>query len=182
MADMMNKFVLFLAVDGFDSESFEPLWLCFGNLNASTRIASFHADDEIRDMQGRVNTYSDMSFAEAAEQRFDVLVVADGVTANAIRGDLAAKTALMNASDWNSAIVSVEDAAIALIAAGIVEGQSIAAPPELKEQLENAGASLSDESIAISNNIFSARKNADMQSLCFLVSEYITSLGRGVAA
>ena len=175
MADMMDKWVLFLAVDGFDAKAFQVLWECFGNLNASTRIASFNADEEIRDKDGLVNTHSDMSFAEASEQPADVIVVADDVTANAIVDSLAATTALTEAADRNAAIVSINDGATALIAAGIIDGMTIAAPQELKEQLENAGAKLSDEPMAINNNIFSARDGADLQKLCNLVSDYITT-------
>lgn len=175
MADMMNKWVLFLAVDGFDARAFQVLWQCFGNLNASTRIASFNADEEIRDKDGLVNTHSDMSFAEASEQPADVIVVADDATANSIVDSLAAKTTLMEAFDRNAAIVSVNDGATALIAADIVNGITIAAPSELNEALEKAGAQLSDEPLAVSDNIFSARDGADLQELCNMVSEYITT-------
>lgn len=175
MADMMNKWVLFLAVDGFDAKAFKELWQCFGNLNASTRIASFNADDEIRDKDGLINTRSDMSFAEASEQPSDVLVVADGFTADRIKDDLAAKTALMNAFDRNAAVVAVGEGVLALVAADIVNGQAIAASPELKNQLENAGAQLSDEPLAVSDNIFTARSDANFQELCNIVSEFITT-------
>jgi len=181
MADMMNKWVLFLAVDGFEAKAFQKLWQCFGDLNASTRIASFNADEEINDKDGLISTHSDMSFAEASEQPADVIVIADDVTANSIVDSLAAKTAITEAFDRNAAIVSIDDGATALIAADVVNGMTIAAPSEVKGTLEEAGAQLSDEPLAVSDNIFSARsEDADLQTLCNMVSEFIT--GRKIEA
>jgi len=176
MADMMNKWVLFLAVDGFEAGDFATLWQCFGDLNASTRIASFNADDELRSKDGLVDTHSDMSFAEGSEQPADVVVIADGITANAIKDDLAAKTVLMNAAERNAAIVSIGEGMLALIEADIISGKTVAAPQELKEQVESAGASMSDQSIAASQNIFSATSDANIKVLCNAVADYITKL------
>ncbi len=182
MGDMVNKTVVFLAVDGFEARAFEALWQCFGwQKNAATRIASFNADDQIISMDGLVNTHSDMSFAEASEMTFDVLVVADGITADAIMNDLAAKTALMNANDRSSAIVSIGEGAKALIAAGIINGRTVAAPPNLRDELMSAGAILADEPMAESDNIFSASGEADLKALCDIVSDYITGLSKEVA-
>lgn len=175
MADMMNKFTLFLAVDGFNANEFQKLWQCFGDLHASTRMASFIADEEIRSKEGIVNTHSDLSFAEASEQRFDVLVIADGVTANAIKDDLPAKTALIQASERNVPVVTVGEGALALVAADVVSGLEVAAPSNLREQLEKAGARLSDKPIAASNYVFSARTDADIRELCNAVSEFVTT-------
>jgi len=176
MADMMNKWVLFLAADGFEAGAFGMLWQCFGDLNASTRIASFNASDELRSKDGLVDTYSDMSFAEGSEQTPDVVVVADGITANAIKDDLAARTALMNANERSAAVVSIGEGMLALIEADVIRGKTVAAPQKLKEQVESAGASLSDQSIAVSQNIFSGTSDANMKVLCDAVADYVTRL------
>ncbi len=182
MGDMVNKTVVFLAVDGFEARAFEALWQCFGwQKNAATRIASFNADDQVKSVDGLVNTHSDMSFAEASEMTFDVLVVADGVTANAIMNDQAAMTAFMNANDHRAAIVSVGDGVKALIAAGIASGRTIAAPSDLRDELMRAGITPSDQPMAASDNIFSASGEADLRALCDVVSDYITGLEEEVA-
>ncbi|MHB8842226.1 MAG: DJ-1/PfpI family protein [Candidatus Aquicultor sp.] len=174
MADMMDKSVVFLAVDGFEAGTFKPLWECFGNLNASTRVASFNADDEVKDNAGLVNTHSDMSFDQAGLFSPDVIVIADGITAGAIKDDPAAQQLLQEAFDRKAAIVSVNGGAAMLASMGFLNGLTVAAPEFLKDELENAGAVLSVEPIAVSQNIFSAIGNADLQAFCDMVSEYIT--------
>ncbi len=174
MADMMDKSVVFLAVDGFEAGAFKSLWECFGNLNASTRIASFDADDEIKDDSGLVNTHSDMSFDEAGVFAPDVIVIADGVTAGAIKDDPAARKLLEDALDRKAAIVSANGGAAMLASMGFINGLTIAAPEYLKDEIDNAGAMLSNEPMVVSQNVFSAIGGADLQAFCNIVSEYIT--------
>ncbi|NCO66493.1 DJ-1/PfpI family protein [Candidatus Aquicultor secundus] len=174
MADMMNKVVVFLAVDGFEAGAFKSLWECFGNLNASTRIAGFNADDEIKDDAGLVNTHSDMSFDQAGLLTPDVVVIADGITAGAVKDDPAAQSLLQEAFNRRAAIVSVDGGAAMLASMGFINGLTITAPAFLKDEIENAGATLSKEPISVSKNVFSAMGNADLQALCDMVSEYIT--------
>ncbi|OFW33120.1 MAG: hypothetical protein A2074_00565 [Candidatus Aquicultor primus] len=176
MADMLDKTVLFLAIDGLDAKAFEIIWDCFGDLDASTRIASSSADEEVCDSTSLLSTHSDMSFADAAGQNFDVIVIADGATANAVADSLAGKTVILRAFEQNAALVSVGEGALALIASDVVSGLAIAGPPSLKEPLANAGAMLSNEPLAASENIFSARDSqADLKKLCLMASDYITS-------
>ncbi len=174
MADMMDKSVVFLAVDGFEAGAFKSLWECFGNLNASTRIAGFDADDEIKDDAGLVNTHSDMSFDQAGLFTPDVIVIADGVTAGAIKDNPAARKLLEEAFDRKAAIVSVNGGAAMLASMGFINGLAIAAPEYLKDDIENAGAMLSNEPMVVSQNVLSAIGDADLQALCDMVSQYIT--------
>lgn len=187
MADMMNKTVLFLAVNGFEARAFETLWSCFGNLNASTRIASFNADDEIKSVDGIVNTRSDMSFNDAAvrmpgdQPLPDVVVIADNKTAEAILNDDDALTVIRDADDRGAAIVAIDDGVKALIAADVISGRTVAAPRELSDELQKVGARLSEVPLAVSDNVFTAISEGDLMALCNLVSDYITSLEEEVA-
>lgn len=176
MADMFDKTVLFLATDGLDAKAFETIWDCFGDPDASTRIASSEADEEVCDSTSLLSTHSDMSFADAAGRNFDVVVIADGATANAVADSLAGKTVILRTFEQNAALVSVGQGALALIESDVVSGLTVAGPPSIEEPLANAGAKLSNESLAVSENIFSARDSrADLKELCAMVSEYTTS-------
>ena len=181
MANMMEKVVFFLTVDGFDSKAFSALWQCFGNLNAWVQTASFNAADEIKSMDGSVNTHSDRSFNEVYALPFDVIVISDGITANAIKDDPDVKAVLKKAADESAAIVVIDDGVSALIPSGLLNGATVAAPDYMKEALESAGAKLSDQPIVESDNIFSARADADMQELCSMVADYITTKRQEVA-
>jgi putative intracellular protease/amidase len=182
MADMMDKTVLFLSVSSLSGTEFEKLWQCFGNLNASTRIAGATADEEIRSKEGRIDTRTDMSFADATEQDFDVVVIADGVTARFIKDNTAANTLIAKTFENNAALVAVDDGVLALADADVIRGLRVTAPDGIEDQIVKAGAVRVTEPICISNNLFTALEGADMQLLCNSVAEYITSLGGAVAA
>lgn len=182
MADMMDKTALFLAVSSLRGSEFEKLWQCFGDLNASTRIAGATADEEIRSKEGRLDTRTDMSFADAIGQNFDVIVIADGITAKFIEGNAAADTLIANAFENNAALVAVSDGVLALADADVIRGLRVTAPDEIEDRIIRAGAVRVAEPICISNNLFTALEGADMQMLCNSVAEYITSLGGAVAA
>lgn len=182
MADMMNKTVLFLAVNGFDAVSFYRLWHCFGELNASIRIAGFDASTEILSRDGLVRTHSDMSFNNATQGIFDVIVISDGITARALQEVDDVQAILYDAFDRNAAIVTIDAGALVLIKNGLVKGLTIAAPYELRPDAEEAVVNLLNEPFLINNNIFTALRTADMQEICDSVSRYITTLETGEAA
>jgi protease I len=182
MADMMDKTVLFLAVSSLKGLGFEQLWQCFGNLNASTRIAGANADEEIRSKEGNIDTRTDMSFNEASVMNFDVVVIPDEVTANFVKNNSDAMQLIKDTFDNNSALVAIGGGVQALISAGIVRGLQIAAPQELQEEARNAGAVIASDAVCVSNNLFTALEGSDMQMLCNAVSDYITSLSGGMAA
>lgn len=180
MADMMNKVVVFLAVNDFEAGAFKTFWECFGNLNASTRIASFDADEEIKDNAGLVNTHSDMWFDQARVLAPDVIVVADGVTAGAIKDDPIAKNLLQDGFKRKAALVFIEGGVSMLAPMDFINGLTVAAPEYLRDDLRSAGATISEEPMAATMNVFSAVGGADLAALCDMVSEYIT--GRSEAA
>ncbi|HEY3374604.1 MAG TPA: DJ-1/PfpI family protein [Candidatus Aquicultor sp.] len=181
MADMMGRQVLFLAVDGFDASAFLPLWQCFGNLNASLRIVSFNASDVINSMDGSVSTKSDMSFNEASVLGFSAIVVPDAKTAQSIMDNSDAMTILKNARDDNVPIIAIGDAATALLAADIVNGLTVSAPDNMRDNVESVGAQFSSEPISASENVFTALESADMQALCKMVSDYATMQSENAA-
>jgi hypothetical protein len=181
-AEMMDKTVLFLGVSSLKGLAFEALWRCFGNMDASTRIAGATADEEIRSKEGNIDTRTDMSFEEAIEQKPDVLVIADGITGNFVKNNLAATTLISDMFERNDAIIAIDDGVSALVAADIIRGLQVSAPESFSEQIAQAGGVRTDDLITISNNVFTASEDADMQMLCNAVAEYITSLSGGVAA
>lgn len=181
MQSVKGKKVLFLLVDGFQSEHFSPLRDCFKSRGADILIASFNSNDVITSRDGDTRVISDVSFAEAALNYYDAVLVADNVTADAIRENVAAMKLIEEIWARGGLVASVDEGAIDLIGAGIVDNKIIAAPPNLYTNLENAGAQISYTPIAMSDNVFSARADADMNLFCQDMMGYLSRYGAAAA-
>ncbi|MHB8840944.1 MAG: DJ-1/PfpI family protein [Candidatus Aquicultor sp.] len=184
MADAQNikgKSVLFLLVDGFQSEHFNYLRECFKSQGANILIASFNSNDVLTSRDGGIRVTSVVSFAEAARNYYDAVLVADNVTADAIRENVAAMKLIEETWARGGLVASADEGAIDLMGAGIVDNKIIAAPPNLYTNLENAGAQISYTPIAMSDNVFSARADADMSLFCQDMIGYLSRYGAAAA-
>jgi putative intracellular protease/amidase len=137
-------------------------------------VAGFNKGDLIKSEDQSLNVQSDISFSEALQGYYDAVIVSDGVTANAIRENVAAIKLIEETWSRGGLVITIGAAAIDLISAGIVDKQIIAGPPSMYEDIRNAGAKVSFTPIAISGNIITARGDADLALLCNDIENYIT--------
>jgi putative intracellular protease/amidase len=170
---LSNRNLLFLIVEGFQSANFDRLSICLRNKGANVLVASYNKGDLIKSENQGFNVQSDLSFSEASQGYYDAVIVSDGVTANAIRENVAAIKLIEETWARGNLVVTIGAAAIDLISAGIVDNQIIAGPPNLYEDIRNAGARVSYTPIAISGNIISARGDADLVLLCNDIESYV---------
>ncbi len=178
---LQGKDIVFFLVDGFDGGSYDELSNCLQARGANLTIASFLEGDLLRSEDGKFELRSDLSFAEASGQYYDAVVVSDGQVARAIGEHAQALQLIEQTWGRGSAVVTVGAGALALIAAGIVDGARVASVSELYEHLENAGAEVAGTPVSVSGNILTAGLDADLMVLCADLADYLTA-GTSAAA
>ncbi len=176
-----GKRVVFLLADGFISDQFVQLRGCLRAFGATTLVASAAEGETLTSANGMVLEVSNLSFAQAAQEIFAALVIADGLTAEALTNDPAAMALLKMSWEQGLLVVTIGGGALALPAAGIVAHLQVAAPADLAEPLRAAGAKITTASISRSGHLFSAHADANMNILCDAVANYLAG-GQAKAA
>ncbi|MHB9024784.1 MAG: DJ-1/PfpI family protein [Armatimonadota bacterium] len=178
---LRGKTVLFLLVNGFESDCYTQLRDCLLSWGAALAIAGAAEGDTMISADGRVQVESDLVFAHAVQQAYDAVIVADSITGQAVRDDPAAVSLLRAYRERGSVVVTVGGGAHALVGAGIASNSTVASIPELEDALADTGASAAATSIAINENLLTARPDADMLLFCDDIANFMVA-GQAKAA
>jgi len=170
---LTGKRIVFLLADGFDAERFSGLRDCLFNRGARIMTAALNQGVTITGANHELTLMSDLSFAGAASSVFDAVILTDDMTAGTIRNNPAATELLTNAWERGAALVVMGAGITTLAQANIIGNAHVAADPSFRDQLSQAGASIQDDPIIVSENLISARSDADMAALCNTVTDFL---------
>ncbi|MDB5799252.1 MAG: type 1 glutamine amidotransferase [Rhodocyclales bacterium] len=105
----------------------------------------------------------EMDVRDARPADFDALVLPGGVAnPDQLRLSTQSITFIRQFARENKPIAAICHGPWTLIDAGIVEGKRVTSWPSLKEDLSNAGALWSDESVVVDGKLVTSRKPADI--------------------
>ncbi|HZD58921.1 MAG TPA: DJ-1/PfpI family protein [Anaerolineae bacterium] len=178
---IQGKKVLFLLADGFEGRNFTSLGDCLRQRGADILVASFNWGDVVTSKDQGIRVKSVLSFAQAAQEYYDAVVISDNVIAEAVRGNAAVMTLIEESWKHGNAVVAIDEGPVALIEASIVNSEVIATSPDLYDELKNTGAEISGTPISVSDNILTARSDSDLAVLCNDIVNYLAK-GRAAAA
>lgn len=170
---LTGKRILFMLVDGFQTDWYNALKDCLFNRGALIHTASFDAGDRMTSADGGVTLTSDYSFAQAGEEVIDAVILADNVTAKAVKAHPAALQLITTSWQRGSAVVAIDAGVLAIIGAGIADNFPLATSAMYREAVSQAGGEAANLPIAISENLFTARPEADLTVLCDAVTNFL---------
>jgi putative intracellular protease/amidase len=169
---MKRPVVLFLLTEGFDAQRFNQLSGCLAAAGARVSVAGFARDTKIVSSDRGVELMCDVSFADASTGHWEAVVVGDNATARRLYNSPAAIRLLKNAWARGLTLVAVDEGAVALLGADLVDHQTIAASRKLEKDLRRAGAIISAKPKAVSGRILTASAAADMAAFCRDIVHY----------
>ncbi len=165
----MAKRVLILATDGFEqSELLEPRKLLeaagFETVLASPvsgKIRGWEANGSGGDWGQPVNV--DKHIDEVSADQFDALLLPGGqMNPDVLRMDDRVIELIEDFDADNKPIAAICHAPWLLIEADIVDGRTVTGWPSIHTDLENAGADVVDQAVAIDGNLITSRKPEDI--------------------
>ena len=171
--------VAFLCADGVEQIELEAPLNAVRQAGATTSIASIEPgsvgsveSDEAAD------SFTVDSLAKDIEAReFAALVLPGGANSlGALQIDAGATALVAAFAELDKTIAAIGSACSLLIAAKVVRGRTIAAPPELRSALEAAGGIYSDKAVHRDQHLITCRSADDLPAFCGALIEQLAQL------
>ncbi len=121
----------------------------------------------------KVSIKSDLSVEEASSYGLDALVIPGDWAADKMRIDLPLLKFVRNQYEGKKLLISIAEGHSVLISAKILNGVTVASPPEMKRDIENCNAQVVDMPICTFENIITCRNTEDLPGLAWHVVQYL---------
>jgi protease I len=162
---MMTKRVLILATDGFEqSELIEPK-KALEDVGIDTVVAS-PKSGSIRGWQKDdwgESVAVDAALDSVSADDFDALLLPGGqINPDKLRLEEKAVELIEDFHDAGKTIAAICHGPWLLVEADVVDGRTITGWPSIRTDLENAGADVVDQEVAIDGNLITSRKPDDI--------------------
>ena len=176
MSHLTGKRVAILATDGFEqSELLEPL----------RALREHGADvDVVSPKGGQVQGFEhfdkgesvpvDVELAQADPGRYDALVIPGGLfNPDSLRLDEQALAFVRGFFEAGKPVAAICHGPWVLANAGVVEGRTLTSVPNIRRDLENAGAKWVDEEVVVDQGLVTSRTPKDLPAFCAKLVEEI---------
>ncbi|MEJ5975418.1 type 1 glutamine amidotransferase domain-containing protein [Novosphingobium sp. PS1R-30] len=172
----MTKRVLILATDGFEqSELIEPR-KALEQAGFETVLAS-PKRGEIRGWNHKdwgESVTVDAGLDEVAAEDFDALLLPGGqMNPDALRLEARAIALIVDFNEADKPIAAICHGPWLLVEADIVDGRTVTAWPSIRTDLENAGAEVVDQEVAVDGNLITSRKPEDIPAFSKALIDFL---------
>ena len=157
--------VLIIATDGFEQSELMGPKAALEQAGVVVTVASL-STDAIRGWQDKDwgdSVSVDMLVADADVDDFDALLLPGGqMNPDILRMDKPTISLIRDFDDAQKPIAAICHAPWLLVEADIVENRTVTSWPSLRTDLENAGADVVDQAVAIDGHLITSRKPDDI--------------------
>ena len=177
MSDLSQAKVLILATDGFEeSELFDPRQALL-DAGVSVTLASIKTDaiqGEVKGEKGKSIT-PDITLDQVDSDDYDALLLPGGVgNPDKLRVEERAVEIVTEFFDDEKPIAAICHAPWLLAEADVIDGRTVTGWPSIRTDLENAGADVVDQEVAIDGNLITSRKPDDIPAFSAALLKALT--------
>jgi protease I len=171
--------VAFLSADGVEQMELEAPLNAVRQAGATACIVSVdHGAIGAIENDDRGDQFDVDFLARDIEAReFAALVIPGGSRSlGSLQSDVGAQELVRAFSELDKLVAAVGSACSVLIAANVVRGRTLAAPPELRGELEVAGGVYSERAVHRDQHLITCRSASDLPAFCGLLIEQLAQL------
>jgi protease I len=171
--------VAFLSADGVEQMELEAPLNAVRQAGATACIVSIdHGAIGAVENDDRGDQFDVDFLARDIEAReFAALVIPGGSRSlGSLQSDVGAQELVRAFSELDKLVAAVGSACSVLIAANVVRGRTLAAPPELRGELEVVGGVYSERAVHRDQHLITCRSASDLPAFCGLLIEQLAQL------
>lgn len=160
MMTQMKK-VAFLLADGFeDSEMQNPYDEMVKNGHEAV-IISLRSNEELKGKQGTVAYKSHLAINEAKASDYAAIIIPGGASPSHLKEDAAVQAFVKEADEKGITIAAICHGPQILAEAGLLQGRTLTAYPELEQEVQAAGGHFRNEEVVVDRNLITSRTPED---------------------
>ena len=171
--------VAFLSADGVEQIELEAPLNALRQAGATACIVSIDVGsiDAVENQDTADSFTVDFLARDIEARQFAALVIPGGSkNLEALRNDDGSQALVRAFSELDKTIAAIGSACSLLIAANVVRGRTLAAPPQMREALEAAGGIYSDRAVHRDQRLITCRSASDLPAFCGVVIEQLAQL------
>jgi protease I len=172
MAQQPKKVAFLLANDFIDSEMRNPYDALTKNGNEAV-IISLVEGQELTGKDGMTYT-SHFSIEKANPNDYEAVIIPGGKSPSNLLKSEKVPDFVRRANEAGTTIAAICHGPELLVKAGVIQGRSLTANPELETAIHDAGGQFIDQAVVVDKNLITSRKPEDEP---FFIEEIIKKLG-----
>jgi protease I len=171
--------VAFLSADGVEQIELEAPLNAVRQAGATACIVSVDrgAIGSVESDRGGDSFDVDFLARDIEAREFAALVIPGGSRSlGSLQGDVGAQELVRAFSELDKLVAAIGSACSVLIAANVVRGRTLSAPPQLRSALEAAGGIYSERAVNRDQHLITCRSTDDLPAFCGLLIEQLAQL------
>lgn len=155
------KRIICLAHDQFEDLE---LWYPVLRLQEEGVIVKIAGEKQGKVYHGKygVPAHCDVSYKDLKIEEYNGILIPGGWAPDKLRRFPEVIRLVYNANEQNKIIGQICHAGWVTISAKILKGRKVTSTPAIRDDMENAGASWSDEAVVVDGNLISSRRPGDL--------------------
>jgi protease I len=159
----MARIAMLLGQDYEDSEARIPLDR-LREAGHDVDVVGLKADETLRGKKGKEEVTADVAVSEVTSDAYDALVIPGGKSPAHLRKDVQAVEFVKHFVTSGKLVAAVCHGPQMLVEAGLVDKRVMTSWPEVRSELEMAGAQWIDMQVVEDGNIITSRKPEDLEA------------------
>jgi len=155
------------------------VWVLLFRFKAAGANVVCIGDEPHSEYQSRISRLparSDYSAEEALGRDFDALIVPGDWAADRMRCNISFLSLIRQQHQKGKLLISVSEGHSVLISAQVLKGHRVSALPELRRDVENAGANVAGEPVCTDKTLITARDTDDLPALMREIIDYFLGI------
>lgn len=176
-APLAGRKIAFIAARGVEQPELTRPWEAVLAAGGTPHLLSLEAGT-VQAMKGdweHADVFDvDSTVSDADAEAYAGLVLPGGtLNADAVRGDEDVKEFVRAVHAAGRPVAAICHAPWVLIDAGLVEGKTLTSYVSVRQDLQNAGATVKDEELVVDGNIITSRTPDDLDAFCAAIVEHM---------
>ncbi|HEV7842247.1 MAG TPA: DJ-1/PfpI/YhbO family deglycase/protease, partial [Pyrinomonadaceae bacterium] len=157
-----NKRVAVLIEKNFEDSEFQIPYTALKAAGAEVTVLGSRMNEEYTGKQGKASVKADGTTTEARAEDFDAVVIPGGMAPDTMRTNMKTVRFVEDAVKQNKLVAAICHGPQVLIEGDLLKGRRATGFRAIRKDMQNAGASFSDEPLVVDGQLITSRRPGDL--------------------
>jgi len=173
---LSGRRVAILVEDEFEDLELSGPLAALRDAGATVKVIGPTAGAQFKGKRGQATVTSDVAAGSVRMKDFDALVIPGGHAPDKMRMRHAMVDLARDAMDAGKPVAAICHGPWVLANADVLEGRTVTSVPNIRRDLENAGATWVDEEVVVDQGLVTSRTPDDLPAFC---AKLVEEIGEG---